>query len=235
MIYLVEDDASIRELVCYALRSHELECIGFENGAAFWRGMEKSLPDLVILDIMLPDETGLEILTKLKSSEKTAQLPVLMLTAMGSESDRITGLDSGADDYITKPFSVLEFLARVRALLRRLGGTGSQQTLGEEASSIVINGLSLDPKKRAVKVYGKPVTITFKEFELLHYLLLNKDLVLTRDQLLTHIWGYEYDGTSNRTVDMHIKTLRQKLGQCGDMVKTIRGVGYKITWEDESL
>lgn len=240
MIYLVEDDASIRELVCYALRSQEFECVGFEDAASFWRGMrgmhgmEEALPDLFILDIMLPDESGLEILAKLKASEKTAALPVLMLTAMGSESDRVKGLDTGADDYITKPFSVLELLARIRALLRRAGSHSSHHT-NEDAGDIMVGGLSLSPKTRVVRVNGKVITITFKEFELLYHFLQHKNLVQTREQLLTQIWGYEYEGTSNRTVDMHIKTLRQKLGPCGDMIKTIRGVGYKITWDEESL
>jgi len=240
VIYLVEDDASIRELVCYALRSQEFECVGFEDAASFWRGMrgmhgmEEALPDLFILDIMLPDESGLEILAKLKASEKTAALPVLMLTAMGSESDRVKGLDTGADDYITKPFSVLELLARIRALLRRAGSHSSHHT-NEDAGDIMVGGLSLSPKTRVVRVNGKVITITFKEFELLYHFLQHKNLVQTREQLLTQIWGYEYEGTSNRTVDMHIKTLRQKLGPCGDMIKTIRGVGYKITWDEESL
>ena len=235
MIYLVEDDASIRELVCYALRSLNFECVGFEDAASFWRGVEEALPDLFILDIMLPDESGLEILAKLKASEKTALLPVLVLTAMGSELDRVKGLDAGADDYITKPFSVLELLARVRALLRRAGSHSAHHTTGEDTGDIVAGKLSLNPQRRVVRVSGEVVAITFKEFELLHLFLRHKNLVQTREQLLTQIWGYEYDGTSNRTVDMHIKTLRQKLGPCGDMIKTIRGVGYKITWDEESL
>ena len=233
MIYLVEDDAGIRELVCYALRSQEFECIGFEDAASFWSGMEKALPDLFILDIMLPDESGLDILAKLKASEKTAALPVLMLTAVGSELDRVKGLDAGADDYMTKPFSVLELLARVRALMRRSHSIHSATS--EDTGEIVAGELSLNLKTRMVKVSGKVVTITFKEFELLHHFLQHKNLVQTREQLLSHIWGYEYDGASNRTVDMHVKTLRQKLGTCGDMIKTIRGVGYKITWDEESL
>jgi len=235
VIYFVEDDAGIRELVCYALRSQEFECVGFEDAALFWRGMEKGLPDLFILDIMLPDESGLEILAKLKASDKTSALPVLMLTAMGSELDRVKGLDAGADDYITKPFSVLELIARVRALMRRAGSHSPHLISNEDTGDIVADGLSLNPKRRVVRVNGKVITITFKEFELLYHLLQNKNLVQTREQLLSQIWGYEYDGTSNRTVDMHIKTLRQKLGPCGDMIKTIRGVGYKITWDEESL
>jgi len=236
VIYLVEDDAGIRELVCYALRSQEYECVGFEDAASFWSGLENSLPDLFILDIMLPDESGLEILAKLKASEETAALPVLMLTAMGSELDRVKGLDAGADDYMSKPFSVLELLARVRALFRRINSFSPQHESNEETTGdIVAGGLSLNLKTREVKVNGNATAITFKEFELLYHFLQHKNMVQTREQLLTHIWGYEYDGTSNRTVDMHIKTLRQKLGPCGDMIKTIRGVGYKITWDEESL
>jgi len=237
MIYLVEDDANIRELVSYALRSQDYECVSFEDATSFWAGMEGKLPCLLILDIMLPDESGLEILSKIKSAEKTTALPVLMLTAMGSELDRIKGLDAGADDYISKPFSVLELLARVRALLRRINSYPAHMhsTSDEAAFDIVAGELSLSLKTRTVKVSGKTVAITFKEFELLHHFLQHINMVQTREQLLTHIWGYEYDGTSNRTVDMHIKTLRQKLGPCGDMIKTIRGVGYKITWDEESL
>jgi len=228
-VYVLEDDDNVRELVCYGLRSSGFDVIGFEDAMAFWHGMADSLPSMVILDIMLPDEDGLAVLAKLKKSSKTAYLPVIMLTAMGTEFDRIKGLDAGADDYITKPFSVLELVARVRALLRRLVKPQVN------TADISFGGLTLDTGKRTVKVQGKEVAITFKEFELLHHLLLHRDTVLSRDRLLTSIWGYEYDGTSNRTVDMHIKTLRHKLGTCGGMIKTIRGVGYKLTWEDEIL
>jgi len=224
MIYLVEDDANVRELVCYALRSSGYEVMGFGESQGFWEALNEKVPQLIILDIMLPGEDGYAILSKLKSSKETANLPVIMLTARTAEYDRIKGLDSGADDYVLKPFSVLELLARVRALLRRADKPSEGQQLSR---------LTYDHGKRIVRVEGRDVALTFKEFELLGYLLAHKDVVLTRDQILTSIWGYEYDGTSNRTVDMHIKTLRQKLGECGDMVKTIRGVGYKITWDDE--
>ena len=238
MIYLVEDDENVRELVCYALRSSDFDVEGFDNSRAFWTRVADTVPDLVILDIMLPGEDGFATLAKLKKSQDTTNIPVIMLTARGTEYDRIRGLDSGADDYITKPFSVLELLARVRALLRRAGRGNTeptQEASTQETDRIQVGELLLDPQKRIVKVSGKSIALTFKEFELLYHLLRHKDVVLTRDQLLTSIWGYEYDGTSNRTVDMHIKTLRQKLGACGDMVKTIRGVGYKITWEEEIL
>jgi len=236
MIYLVEDDDSVREMVCYALRSSGFVVTGFENAKSFWHNINNSkneLPQLIVLDIMLPDEDGLSILAKLKNTDKTSHLPVIMLTAMSAEYDRVRGLDAGADDYIAKPFSVLELLARVRAMLRR---TGNKEPSREtDSETIQLGYLALDLAKRVVLVQGKEVTLTFKEFELLLLLLKNKDIVLTREQLLTKIWGYEYDGVSNRTVDVHIKTLRQKLDVCGDMIKTIRGVGYKITCASESL
>ncbi|MCL2189632.1 MAG: response regulator transcription factor [Defluviitaleaceae bacterium] len=233
MIYLVEDDDNVRELLSYALRSAGFEIEAFESAMPFWARMETEAPVLFILDIMLPGEDGLAILAKLKKSHKTAHLPVIMLTALGMEHERVKGLDSGADDYIAKPFSVLELLARVRALLRRV----SSQQHGEEAKAaanehITLGELALNMSKRAVYVQEKEVMITFKEFELLYFLLQNAGKVLSRDRLLNHIWGYEYEGSSNRTVDMHIKTLRQKLGRCGEMIKTIRGVGYKIAWEE---
>ena len=236
MIYLVEDDDSVREMVCYALRSSGFVVTGFENAKSFWHNINNSkneLPQLIVLDIMLPDEDGLSILAKLKNTGKTAHLPVIMLTAMSAEYDRVRGLDAGADDYIAKPFSVLELLARVRAMLRRAGS--KEDPRGTDSETIKLGYLALDLAKRVVLVQGKEATLTFKEFELLLLLLKNRDIVLTREQLLTKIWGYEYDGVSNRTVDVHIKTLRQKLGVCGDMIKTIRGVGYKITCANESL
>jgi len=222
MVFLVEDDDSIRELVCYALRSAGFEVMGFEDAESFWKQMSHQLPAIVLLDIMLPGENGLSVLRRLKDNPKTAYLPVIMLTAMGTEHDRILGLDTGADDYIAKPFSVLEMLARVRALLRR---SGQQKADG---TAIQIGDLSLDTTKRTVHVLDEEVALTLKEFELLHCLMRHNEAVLTRDQLFTQIWGYEYEST-NRTVDMHIKTVRQKLGCCGEMIKTIRGLGYKIT------
>ena len=230
MIYLVEDDISVREMVCYALRSAGFNVEGFENAKSFWQRLKTEMPELVILDIMLPDEDGLSILAKIKDTGNTSHLPVIMLTAMGAEYDRIKGLDAGADDYIAKPFSVLELLARVRAMLRR-----SAPKVDKNQELITLGDLTLDSAKHVVTSNGSQVTLTFKEFELLHLLLKHKDIVLSREQLLTTIWGYEYDGVSNRTVDVHIKTLRQKLMTCGDMIKTIRGVGYKITCAKESL
>jgi two-component system alkaline phosphatase synthesis response regulator PhoP len=227
MIYIVEDEDNVREMVCYALRQSGFHIVGFESAERFWEGMAQAVPSLVLLDIMLPDETGLSVLMKLKEAAKTAHLPVIMLTAMGTEYDRIKGLDAGADDYIAKPFSVMELIARVRALLRRAERDSVKTS---EKDEITLGNLTLNYNKRSVHAQGKEITLTLKEFEMLHLLLSQKDMVLTREQLLTTIWGYEYEGISNRTVDVHVGTLRRKLGPCGDMIKTLRGVGYKISW-----
>lgn len=220
-IYAVEDDDNIRELVCYALRSAGLEPLGFENAAAFKKQLNTELPQLVLLDIMLPDEDGLKILRGLRENSATAALPVILLTARGTEYDRVTGLDTGADDYIVKPFSVLELLSRIRAVLRRTETKTVTHTLQAGA-------LMLDTLKREVTINGESVALTFKEFELLQYMMENTGVALSRDRLLTQIWGYDYDGGTNRTVDMHIKTLRQKLGLGEDMIQTVRGLGYKL-------
>ena len=180
-------------------------------------------PDLVLLDIMLPGEDGLEILKKLKNSSKTKDIPVIMVTAKGSEYDKVVGLDSGADDYVTKPFGMMELISRIKAVLRR---SGKQQ----DKTKLSVGGISLDTKKHEVKVDGEQVVLTLKEFELLEKLMRNQGIVLTRDQLLTEIWGYDFDGET-RTVDVHIRTLRQKLGEQGSLVKTVRGVGYRIGGE----
>ena len=223
MIYLVEDDESIRELVVYTLKSQGFEAKGFEKPSFFWKAMEKEKPDLVLLDIMLPGEDGLEILKKLKNSSKTKDIPVIMVTAKGSEYDKVVGLDSGADDYVTKPFGMMELISRIKAVLRR---SGKQQ----DKTKLSVGGISLDTKKHEVKVDGEQVVLTLKEFELLEKLMRNQGIVLTRDQLLTEIWGYDFDGET-RTVDVHIRTLRQKLGEQGSLVKTVRGVGYRIGGE----
>lgn len=220
MIYVVEDDRSIRELIVYTLTSMNLKAMGFEKSSEFWKQMKKQMPTLVMLDVMLPDESGIEILKKIRKSGKTERLPVIMVTAKASEYDRVKGLDSGADDYIPKPFSMLEMVARVKALLRRTTDRGNQR-------EYIVENLYVCPAKHIVKVDGKDVMLTLKEFELLCLLLQNKGIVLTREQLLNQIWGYEFDGES-RTVDVHIRTLRQKLGDTVDVIKTIRGVGYKI-------
>ena len=222
MIYLVEDDESIRELVVYTLKSQGFEAKGFEKPSFFWKAMEKEKPELVLLDIMLPEEDGISILKKLRIRPDTRKLPVIMLTAKGSEYDKVMGLESGADDYVSKPFGMMELLARVKALLRR-----TEDLRPAQESRYVIGDLTVNRKRHEVFVKGEAVTLTKKEFDMLCYLLENKGMVLTRDQLLNQIWGYDFDG-ENRTVDVHIRTLRQKLGDCGTYIETIRGIGYKI-------
>lgn len=221
MIYLVEDDDSIRELVLYTLHTTGFEAEGFRNAADFWQALEKELPQLVLLDIMLPDEDGLHILKRLRAGAETADLPVMMLTAKSSEYDRVVGLDSGADDYMPKPFGMMELVSRVRALLRRAAKPAAENKLFTAGS------LAVDVKRRAVTVDGEPVILTYKEFELLCYLLENRGVVLSRDQILTKIWDYNYSGET-RTVDVHIRTLRQKLGDAGALIETVRGVGYRL-------
>ncbi len=211
MIYLVEDDDSIRELVLYTLHTTGFEAEGFRNAADFWQALEKELPQLVLLDIMLPDEDGLHILKRLRAGAETADLPVMMLTAKSSEYDRVVGLDSGADDYMPKPFGMMELVSRVRALLRRAAKPAAEDKLFTAGS------LAVEVKRRAVTVDGEPVILTYKEFELLCYLLENRGVVLSRDQILTKIWDYNYSGET-RTVDVHIRTLRQKLGDAGALI-----------------
>ena len=219
MIYLVEDDNSIRELVLYTLNSSGLEAEGFDRPSAFWAALERRSTDLVILDIMLPEEDGLTILKRLRESDEN--LPVMMLTAKSTEYDKVVGLDSGADDYLAKPFGMMELMARVKALLRR---SVRQE---EQAGQYSLGRLTLNIAEHTVKVDGENITLTLKEFELLQLLLEHKGMVFSRDQLLNRVWGYAFDG-ENRTVDVHIRTLRQKLGPCGDYIETVRGVGYKI-------
>lgn len=220
MIYLVEDDDSIRELVIYTLQTTGFQAKGFACAKDFWEEMRAETPALVLLDIMLPDEDGLTILRKLRDSGTTARLPVIMLTAKGTEYDKVVGLDSGADDYIPKPFGMMELVSRVKALLRRAEPE-------QKAEFYQLGPITVDLNKHSVKVNGKTVTLTFKEFELLCYLMENEGIVLTRDRLLTKIWGYDFDGET-RTVDVHIRTLRQKLGTASCYIETIRGVGYKM-------
>ncbi len=220
MIYLLEDDESIRKLVTYTLQHAGYEAEGFECPSAFWAAMKRQTPELVLLDIMLPEEDGLSVLGKLRASALWRELPVVMLTAKNAEYDRVVGLDAGADDYISKPFGMMELLARVRALLRR---TDSEQGETEYRTG----ALYVCPARHVVRVDGKDVTLTLKEFELLCTLLENEGIVLTRNQLLNRVWGYEFNGES-RTVDVHVRTLRQKLGAAGNCIETVRGVGYKI-------
>ena len=224
MIYLIEDDASIRELVIYALNNSGFEAQGFDAPSAFWRAMSQQVPSMILLDIMLPEEDGLQILKKLRQNPATRRTPVIMLTAKGSEYDKVIGLEAGADDYIPKPFGMMELIARVKALQRRTGAAPAPE-------SYRAGCLTVYPERRLAEVNGHPVALTLKEFELLVMLLKNRGMVLTRDQLLNQIWGYSFDG-ENRTVDVHIRTLRQKLGAAGDLIETVRGVGYRIGGDD---
>ncbi|MEE1115504.1 MAG: response regulator transcription factor [Clostridia bacterium] len=225
MIYLVEDDSNIRELVIYTLNNVGISAVGFGLPSEFWSAMERSTPSLILLDIMLPQESGISILRKIRSSPATSKIPVAMLTAKGNEYDKVIGLDAGADDYITKPFGMMELIARIKALLRRFG---DKEKTEEEYS---IGTCYVCPPKHIVTVNGENISLTLKEFEVLCLLLRNRNIVLTRDRLLNEIWGYSFDG-ENRTVDVHIRTLRQKLGAAGDMIETIRGIGYKIGGEN---
>jgi len=220
MIYCVEDDDNIRELVIYTLETTGLKAKGFAEGTSFMEALAFDTPELILLDIMLPGEDGLELLKKLKGSSKTKKIPVIMVTAKGTEYDKVVGLDSGADDYVTKPFGMMELVSRIKAVLRRSG-----QIL--DRSEVELHGVTMNVKKHEVTVDGKPVTLTLKEFELLERLMRNRNIVLTRDQLLEDIWGYDFDGET-RTVDVHVRTLRQKLGKKGAMIETVRGVGYRI-------
>lgn len=220
MIYCLEDERNIRELIVYTLESSGFHAAGFSNSTDFFAAVVNEKPELILLDIMLPKESGLTVLKKLKDSMVTKDIPVIMVTARGSEFDKVTGLNMGADDYIAKPFGMMEFIARVRAVLRRGGIKESSNVL--EYKSLVIN-----PEKHEVLADGTAVTLTLKEFELLKYLIENKDIVVTRNQILGHVWGYDFDGET-RTVDVHIRTLRQKLGECGRYIETVRGVGYRI-------
>ena len=220
MIYLLEDDDSIRKLVLYGLDSQGFQAKGFALPSEFWRAMDTELPELVLLDIMLPEEDGLSILKKLRARPATKRLPIIMLTAKNSEYDRVIGLDHGADDFVSKPFSMLELIARIRAVLRRAEPV---QTSGDFSLGL----LFVSPDRHEVKVGGKDVTLTNKEFELLCLLLRNKGIVLTRATLMDRVWGFECE-RENRTLDAHIRTLRVKLGEAGSYIETVRGIGYKI-------
>ena len=218
MIYLLEDDDSIRELVIYTLNSQGMEARGFGLPSEFWQAVAETIPSLVLLDVMLPEEDGLTVLKKLRESARTAQLPVIMLTAKSTEYDKVLGLDGGADDYVTKPFGMMELLSRIRALLRRTEKESSQYRCGQ---------LAVDTGRHVVTVDGREVTLTQKEFEVLCLLLKNRGQVLSREQLIESVWGYAFTGES-RTVDVHVRTLRQKLGEAGAYIETVRGYGYKI-------
>lgn len=225
MIYILEDDTSIRELVNYTLNNSGLEAEGFSKPSLFWKKLNETLPDLVLLDIMLPEEDGLSILKKIRSKPETENLPVIIITAKVTEYDKVVGLDGGADDYISKPFGMMELVSRVKAILRR-----AKKTDDSAGESYELGDLYVNPAKHIVKVAGENVTLTIKEFNLLCLMIKKQGFVFSRDQLLYEIWGYEYDGES-RTVDVHIRTLRQKLGKCGSLIETVRGAGYRIGGE----
>ena len=218
MIYLLEDDDSIRELVIYTLNSQGMEARGFARPSAFWEAVEEQMPSLVLLDIMLPEEDGISVLKKLRASARAARLPIIMLTAKGTEYDKVLGLDAGADDYVTKPFGMMELLSRIRALLRRTERNDALYRCGQ---------LTVDPGSHTVLVGDREVALTQKEFEVLYLLLKNKGQVLSRERLIEDVWGYAFTGES-RTVDVHVRTLRQKLGEAGACIETVRGYGYKI-------
>lgn len=224
MIYLLEDDDNIRELVVYSLCKTGNEAEGFGVPSEFYAALKKKIPDFLILDIMLPEESGLDVLKKLKSRPDTENIPVIMLTAKGTEFDKVRALDDGADDYITKPFGVMELVARVKAVLRR---SEQHSEAKSQQAEYICGNLFVSVPKHTVTICGKEVALTHKEFELLCFLLENRGRVADRDMLLNAVWGYEFDG-ENRTVDVHIRTLRQKLGECGSLIETVRGVGYRI-------
>lgn len=220
MIYVLEDDNSIREFVVYTLCHIKLQAKGFDRPSAFWKAMEEETPELILLDIMLPQEDGLTILAKLRENDVNKNIPIIMLTAKDSEYDKVLGLDTGADDYVAKPFSMMELVARIKALLRRTDKI-------EEEQVYTAGKIKVYTGRHQVKVDGQIVNLTLKEYELLSMLMENKGMVFTRDKLLDKIWGYEFDGES-RTVDVHVRTLRSKLGEGGNCIETVRGVGYRI-------
>lgn len=220
MVYCVEDDSGIRDLMIYALKASGFDAKGFADGREFFAAFSENLPEIVLLDIMLPGEDGLSILKKLRSNAATARLPVIIATAKGTEYDKVIGLDSGADDYLAKPFGMMEMVSRVKALLRR----SRPEAVKDE---LTIGDLCLSTAEHIVKAGDKTIDLTLKEFNLLKLFLENKGLVFTREQLLSKIWGEQFIGES-RTVDVHIATLRTKLGKWGDCIKTVRGVGYRM-------
>ena len=219
MIYCVEDDKNVRDLILYALKNNDIECCGFDSAAPFYRALEEKPPDLVLLDLMLPDVDGYTILQRLKSDDDTMGIPVIILSAKTEEYDRIFGLESGADDYIVKPFSVLEVVSRIRAVLRRSGMSKRKE--------LRVGDLRMDVDTRRVFVGENEVRLTNREYQLLQYLMENQGVPVGRDILLNRVWGYEFQGET-RTVDVHIRFLRQKLGNAGKCIETVRGMGYRI-------
>lgn len=220
LIYVVEDDVNIREIECFALKNSGYTIEDFECAKDFYAKIRERVPNLVLLDIMLPDEDGLEIVKKLRKKAETRRMPIILVTAKTSEMDKVKGLDIGADDYLTKPFGVMELISRTKALLRRSQNMSLEKFLS-------LGDIFLDDEKRMVYVKDKPCDLTYKEFELLKMLLQNVGIVLPREEIMVHVWGMDYEGES-RTLDMHIKTLRQKLGESGSRIKTVRNVGYRM-------
>lgn len=225
LIYVVEDDDNIREIETIALKNSNYLVKAFARATDFYRALNDILPDLVLMDVMLPDENGCDIVRRLRSQSATKRLPVIMVTAKTSEMDMVKGLDDGADDYIKKPFSVLELLSRVKALLRR--------STEETAQQLRVGDIQLDNARRIVLAQGKSVELTYKEYELLRYLMINAEMVLSRESIMRFVWGTDFEGET-RTVDVHIKTLRQKLGPCGRQIGTVRNVGYVLQSTPES-
>lgn len=226
MIYIVEDDSSIRELEQYALQSNGYDARGCEDAASFWAALRDTRPELVILDVMLPDEDGYQILTKLRANTATASIPVIMVTAKTSEIDVVKGLDHGADDYLCKPFGIMEFISRVKAVLRRSAAAAPAPA----PKTLQFGGIVIDDVARTVKADGVPVELTFKEYALLHLFLEHPDQVLARERIMKEVWDTD-DLLESRTIDMHVRTLRQKLGAAGEAIRTVRKVGYKLSTE----
>ena len=220
MIWCVEDDATIRDIEVYALKSTGFDARGFEDGTVFWTALRKERPELVVLDVMLPGIDGVELLKKIRASSEFADLPVIMATAKGSEYDKIQSLDFGADDYIVKPFGVMELISRIKAVLRRCQAVKSENLLQ-------MGGIVLNPDERILTVDNERVQVTYKEFELLRLFMNHPGTAFTRDQLFAEVWGIDYAGET-RTLDMHIRTLRQKLGKYGKLIETVRHVGYRM-------
>lgn len=219
MIYIVEDDRNIQEIELFALKNSGYQATGFETAKEFYKALNEKLPELILLDIMLSDEDGLSILKRLRTRADTQKIPVILVTAKTSEIDKVKGLDGGADDYIAKPFGVMEMIARVKALLRRSGGM--------EENMLTCGNVTLDGEKRMVYVDGKTIELTYKEFELLKLLMKNHGIVISRDVIMERVWDSSFEGES-RTIDVHVRTLRQKLGDGGSIIKTIRNVGYMV-------
>ena len=217
MIYIVEDDLNIQEIELFALKNSGYQAMGFDTAREFYRALDEKLPELVLLDIMLPDEDGINILRRLRTRADTQRIPVILVTAKATEIDKVKGLDAGADDYIAKPFGVMEMIARVKALLRR--------SAGAEEDVMTCGGVTLDSVKRMVTADGVPVDLTYKEFELLRLLMKNHGIVISRDVIMERVWDSSFEGES-RTIDVHVRSLRQKLGTCGALIKTVRNVAY---------